>query len=142
MDDSEMGIWPKLLSRLLFLFLVAWIFSNFILPPLVRKKRPKVPQARMEINNLIAALDQYHAETENYPFGTTAEICRVLYGENPAKLVFFTANPKRVGASGELMDPWNTPYEIQILGQTNYIIRSAGPNRIFGDKDDLELSTK
>ncbi len=35
------------------------------------------------------------------------------------------------------MDPWKTPYEINLIGQTNYIIRSAGPNHLFGDKDDI-----
>ena len=36
-----------------------------------------------------------------------------------------------------MADPWETPYQIQFFQQTNYIIRSAGKDKIFGDKDDI-----
>ena len=36
-----------------------------------------------------------------------------------------------------MVDPWETPYQIQFFQQTNYIIRSAGKDKNFGDADDI-----
>jgi len=43
----------------------------------------------------------------------------------------------RTNALGGISDIWNTPYRFEILVRTNFIIRSAGPNKIFGDADDI-----
>ena len=43
----------------------------------------------------------------------------------------------RTNALGEIIDIWQTPFQIKFLGQTNFIINSAGPNKIFGDADDI-----
>ena len=37
----------------------------------------------------------------------------------------------------EMVDPWETPYEIKFLQQTNFVISSAGKDKIFGDADDI-----
>ena len=36
-----------------------------------------------------------------------------------------------------MVDPWETPYQIEFSKQTNFIIRSAGKDKIFGDADDI-----
>ncbi len=41
---------------------------------------------------------------------------------------------------GQFRDPWETPYRITFESTNRITIRSAGENRLFGDKDDLELS--
>ena len=33
------------------------------------------------------------------------------------------------------------PYQIQIVAQTNFVIRSAGPNKKFGDADDIVFNS-
>jgi hypothetical protein len=43
----------------------------------------------------------------------------------------------RTNGLGELIDIWQMPFQIKFAGQTNIIIRSAGPNKKFGDKDDI-----
>jgi len=43
----------------------------------------------------------------------------------------------RTNTFGELIDTWQTPFQIKFAGQTNFIIRSAGPNKIFSDADDI-----
>ena len=43
----------------------------------------------------------------------------------------------RTNTSGETVDIWDTPYQIELVGRTNFIIRSAGKNCRFGDKDDI-----
>ena len=43
----------------------------------------------------------------------------------------------RTNAMGEIIDIWQTPFQIKSVEQTNLIICSAGPNKIFGDADDI-----
>lgn len=40
-----------------------------------------------------------------------------------------------------MVDPWGTPYQIDFFQQTNFVIRSAGKNRKFGDTDDIILNS-
>lgn len=43
----------------------------------------------------------------------------------------------RTNASGEAVDIWQKPFQIKLVGQTNFIIRSAGPDQKFEDSDDI-----
>ena len=52
-------------------------------------------------------------------------------------MVLIEPAEKHIGRSGEFLDPWGTPYQIEFTGQTNYCIRSASINLKFGDKDDI-----
>ena len=127
----------RIILYLLIPFAVVWLMA-FILKPSHRERFPSV--VRMEITNLEAALNQHRAEYGHFPTGTAVEIFKTLSGENPRKLVFFVANSRTVGSNGEFLDPWKTPYKIR-MAETNYSIRSAGPNQVFGDKDDITNST-
>jgi hypothetical protein len=40
-------------------------------------------------------------------------------------------------ASSQVTDIWQTPFQIKLVGTTNFTIRSAGPNLKFGDADDI-----
>ena len=124
-------------SRIIFFTLILFVAGlvTFLLQP-SREKFP--PTIRMEISNLEAALNQYRAEYGIFPQGTNSAIFKILLGENPRKIIFYSANSNRFNSQGEYLDLWKTPYEIKVE-QTNYSIRSAGPNGIFGDKDDLKL---
>lgn len=43
----------------------------------------------------------------------------------------------RTNTSGEVIDIWQTPFQIKLVELTNFVVRSAGPNKIFGDADDI-----
>jgi hypothetical protein len=43
----------------------------------------------------------------------------------------------RTNASGKAVDIWQMPFQIKLVGQTNFIIWSAGPDQKFGDSDDI-----
>lgn len=43
----------------------------------------------------------------------------------------------RTNASSQVIDTWQTPFQINLVGSTNFMIRSAGPNLKFGDADDI-----
>ena len=47
----------------------------------------------------------------------------------------------KTNASGEMIDIWQTPYRIELVGRTNFVISSAGKNRKFGDKDDIVFNS-
>ena len=57
----------------------------------------------------------------------------------------FTTNetPSRFNTNktGEVVDVWDTPYRIELVGRTNFIINSAGKNRKFGDQDDIVFNS-
>ena len=36
-----------------------------------------------------------------------------------------------------MVDAWQTPYKIELFGQTNFVVHSAGKDKIFGDADDI-----
>ena len=45
--------------------------------------------------------------------------------------------PFTTNDAGEVIDLWGTPFQIKLVGPTNFIVRSAGKNRKFGDADDI-----
>jgi hypothetical protein len=52
----------------------------------------------------------------------------------------FASNQNRfqlnTNAAGEVIDIWQTPYKIEVSGQTNFVVHSAGRDKNFG-KDDI-----
>ena len=40
-----------------------------------------------------------------------------------------------------MLDPWKTPYQIEFLHQTNFVIRSAGRDKIFSNMDDIVFNS-
>lgn len=139
MNESQMRIRPGFVYTLLSLLLIG-ILAQVLFPAFSGRGRPKRPRALTDMRNLRAALIQYHAEFGEYPSGENSDILKILSGENSKKIKLFNVNPKSVNSRGEFLDPWKTPYEIKIVEQTNCTISSAGPNRVFGDKDDLTNS--
>src|SRR4051794_14070105 len=110
-------------SCLAAIVVVAWILSPQKM--IGNKRSPKIHQTHYEIVNFCAALSQYHTEFGEYPSGTKANILTTLLGENSKKILFLHVDPTLINSTGELMDPWKTPYKINIAGETNFTIRSA-----------------
>jgi hypothetical protein len=129
----------RFVYRLLVYLVLCGIIAYIVLPHRSGSERPRIPRGQAEIRNLDTAFNHFHAYYEIFPQGTNAEVLRILLGENPRKVVFFGANSNKFNSQREFLDPWETPYKIKVE-QTNYMIRSAGPNKIFGDKDDLTNS--
>ena len=83
-----------------------------------------------ETKQLASALKQRAIETGELTNFDNGFIYHALFGAN-------SYHSDRTNAQGELFDLWKTPYQIEILEQTNFIVRSAGPNKKFGDADDI-----
>jgi hypothetical protein len=102
----------------------------------------KLVLCKYELTRLIAATEQYQAKYGSYPPGGRREFIRSLLGDNSDKIAFVELNRSRFNPAGEFLDPWGTPYEIQIIPGTNLAVRSAGKNKKFGDKDDQVSDTR
>ncbi len=96
-----------------------------------------IGRSRMELNSIAMALNMYETTFGGFPTGSNGDIFRSLMGTNPKAIAFL--EPGITNQLGELLDPWNSPYQIQIIANTSYLIRSAGKNRIAGDADDIAL---
>ena len=70
----------------------------------------------------------------------------VFRGGNPRKIVFFEARPTSCNAQGAFIDPWGTPYVLDLSKPEALRVWSCGPNRrdIEGggrqDSDDIVSS--
>ncbi|MDR2849487.1 MAG: type II secretion system protein GspG [Verrucomicrobiota bacterium] len=79
---------------------------------------------------------QIYADTHNgqFPGSTREEIISTLTtddGEKPALLKESAA-----------FDPWGTPYELQIDASQAFHVRSAGPDGVMSNRDDLVFTTQ
>jgi hypothetical protein len=104
---------------------------NFLM---VKTERPS--RTKLEIADIIFALNHYKSAYGVYPTGENSNIVSVLAGDNPQKEVFLNFR-RTMEHPNEIVDSWGTPYKIEFSQQTNFIIRSAGKNKIFGDADDI-----
>jgi hypothetical protein len=97
-------------------------------------------RTRLEIGDLNYSLNHYQSVYGVFPTGENSNIVSVLAGDNSQKVVFL--NFRRTSEHpNEMVDPWGTPYQIDFFQQTNFVIRSAGKNRKFGDADDIVFNS-
>jgi hypothetical protein len=102
----------------------------------------KTMRATTEMVTIKTALEVYRETIGDFPHGDNTSILRLLRGENldgrnPTRIVFLYLRKNQTNQSGETIDPWGTPYQIEMIGTNHIQIRSAGKNRSFGDLDDL-----
>ena len=97
-----------------------------------------VPLIIMAKNQIGDALYFYFQKFHKYPQGSHAEIMQVLKSE----YLLSHSVTVRLNEKHEFMDPWGTPYEIHISPLGALKMRSAGPNKIFGDDDDEVLDNQ
>ena len=76
------------------------------------------------------------------PVTSNAQLIKVLMGDNPRKIEFIDMGPGQDerNASGEMIDPWGTPFQFWVDSNGKFHFRSAGPDKIFGTADDREWS--
>ena len=128
----------KAFLAIVLVILIATIVAAFCLP-LSTRRVDGMPIVKLELQSLLNAVQLYQAEFYKYPSGNPSEISQAILGKNPKKHVFLSNF--RTNNAGQCIDPWRTPYEITVESTNRVMIRSAGKNRSFGDKDDLTLGT-
>jgi hypothetical protein len=90
------------------------------------------------VQNMSRAIHQYGEMFGGNPVGTNPDFAKQLGGSNPKHINFITAAAgMRVNDSGELVDPWGTPYFFHQVSGADTEIRSAGPDKIMYTADDI-----
>jgi hypothetical protein len=92
------------------------------------------------LENMRITFHQYASMFGGNPVGTNPEITAALNGNNPKQANFIKPEAgMRIDPSGQLVDPWGTPYFFHQLSGTVMEIHSAGPDRIMWTADDLVI---
>lgn len=116
------------------------VLAALLLPSPIRHHEPGVPRVKFEMSNIANALRAYESTYNELPRSDNLSVSSALLGSNTQSIVFLYA---RTNNLGELIDPWNTAYriEIEFTNRTNVIVQAAGKNRNFGDGDDYVLDS-
>lgn len=85
--------------------------------------------ARNDIANLITAIKAYRIEYGTLPLGDEIAIISILQGKNARAIVFFYAPVKQFDPQGRFLDPWKSPYRMDLSDLANPKIWSPGPNK-------------
>jgi Type II secretion system (T2SS), protein G len=112
----------------------------FVFPFLGGGGHAKIPRAQTDEEQLSIGIQSYGQVFGSYPTGENSNVVRMLIGDNPRKMVFLNFR-RPAKHPNEMVDPWETPYQIEFSKQTNFIIRSAGKDKIFGDADDIVFNS-
>jgi hypothetical protein len=90
------------------------------------------------VENMGRAIHQYGQMFGGNPVGTNPEFAKQLGGDNPKHIDFISADAgMRLDSSGELIDPWGTPYFFHQISGSDTEVRSAGPDKIMYTADDI-----
>jgi len=121
------------MAVVIFLIGIAAVYTTCIVPTprgvlSANEARRKI--ARGEIHHLNVALKLYYLHLDAFP--TTEQGLAALV-ENPG--VTNWQGPY-MEVEGEILDPWETPYEYSIVSNVPRIA-SAGADKRFGTEDDI-----
>ena len=85
----------------------------------------QIVKTKMEMRQILSALEMYRSLYEKYPSGNASDILAALRGNNPKKIVFITdVGPWNTNSNGEFIDPWKTPSKLFLILQ---IVLPFGP---------------
>lgn len=134
MNKSQMRASPGFLLILLVIFAVfGWLVVSGV-PTKKEKTKAKVLETRVEERSMGELLEEKASKVGGLTNIPNEFILNPFLITNKYRGISFTT---RTNALGEAIDIWQTPFQIKSVEQTNFIICSAGPNKIFGDADDI-----
>ena len=101
----------------------------------------KVAKFNADASDLLLGLQQFKEFTGSYPAGNNLDIAKALSGQTDKKVLILAVRQSDRNQKGELVDPWGTPTQFYISGNS-VLIRSAGPDQVWEDtsvatSDDL-----
>jgi len=134
MDKSQMRVRPGFVLGLVLIFAFAY-FIALLTPNGGGKKKAQIINTHFEIKDIASVLNERADATGSLSNIDSNFISQTLFGTNTIRYSY------RTNADGHFLDIWETPYKIEILGQINFIVRSAGPNKNFGDADDIVFNS-
>jgi hypothetical protein len=90
-------------------------------------------KARIQLERWALAAEAYQQVHGALPDVADAALLEALHRDGASSNVLFNASG--LGREADLVDPWGTPWRIR--GGERVEVLSAGPNRQFGDEDDI-----
>ena len=127
---ERLVFWLGLLAVFAFL---CWLVTGGV-PTEKEKTKAKVLETLVEERSMGELLEEKASKVGGLTNIPNEFILNPFLTTNTYEGISFTT---RTNGLGELIDIWQMPFQIKFAGQTNIIIRSAGPNKKFGDKDDI-----
>lgn len=100
------------------------------------RQRAKARLCQVEMHSFLLAARNYQNQLGSGSLMDGVTLEQVLRGQNPQGVIYLDLAPRSLSSAGRMVDPWQTPYEIN-AASNKVSIRSAGPNKRLGDKDDL-----
>lgn len=97
-------------------------------------KKARIIITRVQTKTIATALKERAEENGAMSKIDNALVLTAAFGTN-------SIHADRTNSQGELLDYWKTPYQIEIQAGTNFIVSSAGPDKKFGDADDIIFSS-
>jgi hypothetical protein len=92
-------------------------------------RRADLIRAHTDTVNIAAAIHAYSNEYGSLPPGNDVELIRALLGDNPRKIVFYATRASGLSAAGDLLDPWGTPYHLDLSDPKNPKVYSFGKTK-------------
>jgi hypothetical protein len=103
------------------LAVIALLYAMY-LPAETGSTLNKYRRCRVTLLTLKDEFGSYKYKFGSYPTGDYDQILKKLFEDSPQ---YFR------------VDPWGTPYAVSFSSTNSFIISSAGPDKKFGDKDDI-----
>jgi type II secretory pathway pseudopilin PulG len=124
-----------------FLVMVAVVVTILTFRPFAHRdgKGYELARCGMQMRVVLNAIRSYQSEMLAYPTGSGSKVIRQLQGSNPKQRNFIETSSIAFNSLREWVDPWGTPFTLVVDPNGGGRISSAGPNRQFGDADDLEV---
>ena len=135
----EMRVRPAFIGWLFGIFFFVPILVGTLLPAGGGKTKARIAATRQEMITLAGLWGQEHAGSVSHSLNTNGKLQVTLLGSEERRRLSNCLY--RTNSQGELLDFWKTPIQFEVVAPTNVIIRSAGPNRKFGNKDDIILNS-
>ena len=122
-------------ARLAFYVILLLILALFIVMLLSpnnghAKLKAEIMRTHYEENDIATVLRQQAIETKTLSNINNSFIFQALLNQSGDY-------ENRTNTQGEILDVFETPYQIEIKPPTNFVIHSAGPNKKFDDADDI-----
>ncbi|MBN8460609.1 MAG: hypothetical protein J0M04_22495 [Verrucomicrobia bacterium] len=94
--------------------------------------------ATREIHLIEQAAFAYFREVGSWPQGDNASVIRLLV-EHEGQEAILPVRDLRRSDQGAALDPWGSPYYLEVSEQDGLKAHSLGPDRIDGTRDDFPL---
>lgn len=116
-------------------FFLFWLVAEQLFPDGSLKTKARTVKTRSDERLMAIVLAEQAVRIGGLTNLNQQFVLKSLFAGNQNQIWLST------NAAGEVVDTWQTPYQIELVGPTNFVFRSAGQNKKFGDKDDIVFNS-